>query len=118
MNLRCSDVLSTLSARSIEARIIGVDHLIYSIQPIESCSKGSLTFAEKQRYLASALRQQVAAVVVPNNLDIDQSHSEQTSFIQVDDVRVAMAYIRQQYDDNEPQQTEWPRARPQPTGCR
>lgn len=112
MDLRCSDLIAILHNRSMEARLVGNDCLIESIEPIEHCSESSLTFAEKQKYLDAALRQRVAAVVIPLDLDISQVDSSKTSLIQVGNVRVAMAFIRQQYDDNDPRQTEWPRIHP------
>lgn len=108
MNLRCSDLLSTLETKAITAKLIGNDNSIQAIEPIESCSKGSLTFAEKPNYLTTALQNQVAAVVVSDNMVVNNQDLGVTSLIQVTDVRVALAYIRQQYDDH-PYQNNWPR---------
>lgn len=118
MNIRCSDLLATLKTEAIEAKLIGSDNAIQSIQPIESCYPGVLTFAEKHQYLTTALQQQVAAVVVPENIELDELDLGTTSLIQVSDVRVALAYIRQHHDDNNPyqskssSQSEWPRIHP------
>jgi UDP-3-O-[3-hydroxymyristoyl] glucosamine N-acyltransferase len=117
MNLSCSDLLSTLEKKAIAAKLIGNDNSILSIEPIERCSKGSLTFAEKPSYLSTALQHQVAAVVVPDDMLVTDQPLGITSLIQVADVRVALAYIRQQHDDhpyqnNWPHQSEWQRIHP------
>ena len=118
MNIRCSDLLATLKIEAIEAKLIGSDNAIQSIQPIESCSPGVLTFAEKHQYLTTALQQQVAAVVVPEHIELDELDRGNTSLIQVSDVRVALATIRQHHDDDNPYQSkrvsqrEWPRIHP------
>ena len=111
MNLCCSEVISTLKTEAIEAVLVGSDNAIQSVQPIESCTPGALTFAEKHKYLTTALQQQVAAVVVPKSLELDDLDLGNTSLIQVADVRVALAYIRQHHDDH-PYQSEWSRIHP------
>ena len=118
MNIRCSDLIATLTSETIEAKLIGGDNAIHSIQPIESCFQGSLTFAEKHKYLTTALQQQVAAVVVSENIEFDDLDLGNTSLIQVSDVRLALAYLRQHHDDANPyqnrslSQNEWPRIHP------
>lgn len=109
MILSCLDLLKTLDAQSIDANLVGSDNSIRSIEPIESCSEGSLTFAEKQQYLETALHNQSSVVVVPLDLDYRQLDLGVTSLIQVENVRVALAYIRQRYDDHDPRQSEWSR---------
>ena len=112
INFRCSELCTVLNAKSIESKLIGADNCIRSIEPVESCSNESLTFAEKPQYLSTALQQRVAAVIVPDNLIINEVDLGITSLIQVDNVRVAMAFIRQHYDDKDLRQTEWPRIHP------
>jgi UDP-3-O-[3-hydroxymyristoyl] glucosamine N-acyltransferase len=111
MNLSCADLLATLKTEAITAKLTGSDNAIQSIEPIESCSPGSLTFAEKHQYLIKALQQRVAAVVVPDNMVTDELDLGKTALIQVKDVRVALAYIRQHHDDN-PYPNEWARIHP------
>ncbi|MCH9699018.1 MAG: UDP-3-O-(3-hydroxymyristoyl)glucosamine N-acyltransferase [Gammaproteobacteria bacterium] len=111
INLKCSDLLNVLNEKSVAARLIGENRAIESIEPIESCCKNSLTFAEKQKYLDIAVKKQVAAVVVPNQL-IDETVHDTCTRIVVDNVRVALALIRQRFDDCKPVDSQWPRVHP------
>lgn len=79
------------------------------VAPIEDCGPGDLVFADRAKFLETIREQRPAAVVADPALAAQLADQPDLAILVSPNVKLAMALLRQAYDDRDVRKTEWPR---------
>lgn len=112
MDIRSSELFEQFKDAGLIVEHRGGDARISGIAPMETCGPGDLVFVDNPRFLEAALANGAAAVVTTAELAETLRDETGVCVLISPNVRLAMAYVRQRYDDRDLYHTEWPRLHP------
>ena len=112
MNLRTSEIHQRFKDQGLITRRIGPDNEVAKIAPIEDCAPGALVFVDNPKYLARVQAQKPGAVVTTEEIAAQLQGAENLAILIAPNVKLAMALLKQAYDDRDLYRTEWPRIHP------
>lgn len=112
MNLLTSEIFQRFSASGLLTGHRGPDVSVQRISPIEDCAPGDLVFADRAKFLAEIREKRPAAVVADPDLAQQLADVPELAVLVAPNVKLAMALLRQAYDDRDVRVSEWPRIHP------
>jgi UDP-3-O-[3-hydroxymyristoyl] glucosamine N-acyltransferase len=112
MNLLPSEIFRQFKDRHIVVRQIGDDIPIRRFAPVETCGAGDLVFVDHAKYLGMVRERKPAAVVTDETIAAQLEGTENLGLLVAPNVRLAIALLRQTYDDRDVRDVEWPRIHP------
>jgi UDP-3-O-[3-hydroxymyristoyl] glucosamine N-acyltransferase len=112
MNILASEIFQRFQEQGLIIGLLGPDHLIRRIAPIEDCGPGDLTFIDHLKYLRRVREQKPSAVITTEAIAAELADVEEFSRLVAPNVRVAMALLKQTYDDRNVRDSEWGRIHP------
>lgn len=109
MNLRTSEIFQRFNAQGLLTEHLGADVSVQRIAPIEDCAPGDLVFADRAKFLTEIREKRPAAVVADPGLARQLADLPELAVLVAPNVKLAMALLRQAYDDRDVRASEWPR---------
>ncbi|BBL69829.1 UDP-3-O-(3-hydroxymyristoyl)glucosamine N-acyltransferase [Methylogaea oryzae] len=109
MNLRTSEIFQRFKDQGLLTEHRGPDSTVQRIAPIEDCGPGDLVFADRAKFLDTLRAQRPAAVVADRALAEQLAEQTELAVLVSPNVKLAMALLRQAYDDRDLRISEWPR---------
>jgi len=114
MNINASDIFQRFHTDGLLTRQLGPDVMITGIAPVEHCGPGHLVFVDHPKYLPTIAAQRPSAIITTEACAELIESDALTVFIS-SNVRLAIALIKQAFDDRDVRDTEWPRIHPAAT---
>lgn len=112
MNLRAAEIHQRFKDQGLITHRLGPDNEITRIAPIEDCAPGDLVFVENPKYLAQVCAQHPAVVVTSEEIAKKLTDQDNLGVLIAPNVRLAIALLKQAYDDRDFHRSEWPRIHP------
>lgn len=109
MNLRTSEIFQRFKEQGLLTGRLGPDVAVLRVAPIEDCAPGDLVFVDQAKFLAMVKEKRPTAVVADQKLAEQLADLPELAVLVSPNVKLAMALMRQAYDDRNVRQTEWPR---------
>ena len=111
MNINTSEIFRRFQADGLLTRQIGPDVTITAIAPVELCGPGHLVFVDHPKYLPIIAAQRPSAVITTDAC-AERIESDELTVLISPNVRLAIALIKQAFDDRDVRASEWPRRHP------
>lgn len=112
MNIHTSEIFLRFNEQGLLAAHLGPDVLVRRVAPIEDCGPGDLVFADRPKFLETLREKRPAAVVADQALAAQLADMPELAVLVSPNVKLAMALLRQAYDDRDVRLSEWPRIHP------
>lgn len=112
MNLQTSEIFQRFKAQGLLTEHRGPDVWVRQVAPVEDCGPGDLVFADHAKFLDMLREKRPAAVVADPKLAEQLADLPEMAVLVAPNVKLAMALLRQAYDDRDLRQSEWPPIHP------
>jgi UDP-3-O-[3-hydroxymyristoyl] glucosamine N-acyltransferase len=112
MNVTAAEIHRRFAEQGLIARHIGPDNAIARFAPIDDCAPGDLVFVDHAKYLPLVRAREPAAVIASAAVAAELRDMERLAILIAANVRLAMALVKQAYDDRDFRTGEWPRIHP------
>jgi UDP-3-O-[3-hydroxymyristoyl] glucosamine N-acyltransferase len=111
MNKLASEIFSRFHEDGLLSQHTGPDVTVTGIAPVEHCGPGHLVFVDHPKYLPTIVAQRPSAIITSDAV-AELIDMEGLAVMTSPNVRLAIALIKQAFDDRDVRQTEWPRIHP------
>jgi UDP-3-O-[3-hydroxymyristoyl] glucosamine N-acyltransferase len=113
MSWTISEIFHRFREHGVLVEQLGPDNTVLRFAPIEECQPGDLIFADRPKFIERILLGRPAAVVTDARLAprLNEEMPE-LAILVAPNVKLAMALLRQTYDDRDVYAPEWPRVHP------
>jgi UDP-3-O-[3-hydroxymyristoyl] glucosamine N-acyltransferase len=111
MNIQTSELFQRFHAQGFLGRHLGPDAVLTGTATVEDCGPGDLVFVDHARYVPKLAELRPSAVVTTDAI-ADELADERLAILTAPNVRLAMALIKQTYDDRDLRDGQWPRLHP------
>lgn len=112
MHIATSEIFQRFQEQGLLIEHRGPSVSVQRIAPIEDCGPGDLVFADRAKFLDILREKRPAAVVADRDLAGKLADLPELAVLVSPNVKLAMALLRQAYDDRDLRDTEWPRIHP------
>lgn len=111
MNIQIAEIFRRFHDQELLTRHLGPDVNVTGTAPVEDCGPGDLVFVDHPKYLPLVTEQRPSAIVTTDAIaaEIDD---DRLAVLTAANVRLAMALIKQAYDDRDLRDGQWPRIHP------
>ncbi|HLF95624.1 MAG TPA: UDP-3-O-(3-hydroxymyristoyl)glucosamine N-acyltransferase [Methylococcaceae bacterium] len=113
MSWTTTEIFNRFHEQGVLVERLGPDNTVLRFAPIEECRAGDLVFADRPKFIERILETRPAAVVTDARLAPRLAEEMPELAILVSpNVKLAMALLRQTFDDRNVYDSEWPRVHP------
>lgn len=111
MNIQISEIFRRFQDQGLLTRYLGPDTAVKGTAPVEDCGPGDLVFVDHVKFLHH-VTEQVPAAIVTTEAIAAELDDHRIAVLTAPNVRLAMALIKQAYDDRDLRDGQWPRIHP------
>ncbi|CAL1241583.1 UDP-3-O-(3-hydroxymyristoyl)glucosamine N-acyltransferase [Candidatus Methylocalor cossyra] len=112
MNLLPSEIFRQFNGQGLITGHRGADRPVRRIAPVEDCAPGDLVFVDHAKYIGHVRAQKPSAVVTTEAIAAELGAIDGVALLIAPNVRLAIALLKQAYDDRDVRASEWPRIHP------
>lgn len=112
MNIQISELFRRFHDQGLLSRHFGPDPVVTATAPVENCGPGDLVFVDHAKYLGKVAELGPSAIVTTEVIAGDLGDAGKVAVLITPNVRLAMALIKQAYDDRDLRGDQWPRIHP------
>jgi UDP-3-O-[3-hydroxymyristoyl] glucosamine N-acyltransferase len=112
MKIKVSEIFERFEGEKLLIKMVGDDQTVVRMAPVEECRPGDLVFVDHPKYLQRVISQRPSVVVTSEVIASELISTGGVTVLIAPNIRLAIALLKQAYDDRDVRNTEWPRIHP------